>query len=54
MDIENLGTAITEQLVKNFNVISPADLYELSINDLLKLDKFKEKSATNLYVHTSK
>ena len=49
MDIENLGTAITEQLVKNFNVISPADLYELSINDFLKLDKFKEKSATNLY-----
>ena len=49
MDIENLGIAIVEQLVKNFNVINPSDLYSLTIEDFLKLDKFKEKSANNLY-----
>ena len=49
MDIENLGTAITEQLVSHFNVQTPADLYTLTIDDFLKLEKFKEKSAHNLY-----
>ena len=33
MDIENLGTAITEQLVSHFNVQTPADLYTLTIDD---------------------
>jgi DNA ligase (NAD+) len=49
MDIENLGTAVIEQLIQIFGVKDPADLYTLSQNDFLKLDKFKEKSASNLY-----
>lgn len=49
MDIENLGTAVIEQLIQIFGVKDPADLYKLSQNDFLKLDKFKEKSASNLY-----
>ena len=49
MDIENLGMAITEQLISHFKVQSPADLYTLTIDDFLRLEKFKEKSAHNLY-----
>lgn len=49
MDIENLGTSIAEQLIDKYAIKNPADLYKLSKDDFLKLDKFKEKSAENLY-----
>ena len=49
MDIENLGTAVIEQLIEIFKIKDPSELYILSENDFLKLDKFKEKSASNLY-----
>ena len=49
MDIENLGTAVIEQLIQIFEIKDPSNLYTLSQNDFLKLDKFKEKSAGNLY-----
>jgi len=49
MDIENLGTAVIEQLIQIFAIKDPSDLYSLSKNDFLKLEKFKEKSANNLY-----
>lgn len=49
MDIENLGTAVIEQLIQIFEIKDPSDLYSLSKDDFLKLDKFKEKSANNLY-----
>lgn len=48
MDINGLGTAVATQLVSKGMVHSAADLYTLTLEQLLTLDKFKEKSATNL------
>ena len=48
MNIDGLGEAIVEALCNNGLIESPADLYELKEDDLLKLPKFKEKSAKNL------
>lgn len=48
MDIDGLGPAVLEQLVDAELVKSPADLYRLSFDDILTLDKKKEKSAENL------
>jgi DNA ligase (NAD+) len=48
MDIENLGEAIIEQLVARGLVNSYADLYALSKEDLLPLERMAEKSAANL------
>ena len=48
MDIENLGTAVVQQLVAREFVKTPADLYTLTETKLLELDKFAEKSAQNL------
>ena len=49
MDIDGLGTAVATQLVEKGLVHSVADLYALTQAQLLTLDKFKEKSADNLY-----
>ena len=46
MDIDGLGTAVATQLVGL--VHSAADLYDLTLEQLLTLEKFKEKSAANL------
>jgi len=48
MDIDGLGTAVATQLVEKDLVHSAADLYTLTKEQLLTLDKFKEKSADNL------
>lgn len=48
MDIEGLGEAVVEQLVKEGLVSSCADLYDLKVEDLVKLDRFAQKSAENL------
>ena len=48
MDIDGLGTAAATQLVEKGMVHSAADLYDLTREQLLTLDKFKEKSADNL------
>lgn len=48
MDIENLGAAVIEQLVSRDLATTPADLYTLTIEQLLDLEKFAEKSAQNL------
>lgn len=48
MDIDSLGFRTIEQLYDLGLVKSPADLYDLTLNDLLKLDGFKEKSARNV------
>ncbi len=48
MDIENLGTAVVEQLVSCGLAKDPADLYTLKLEALLNLDKFADKSAQNL------
>ena len=48
MNIDGLGTAVATQLVDKGLVHSAADLYTLTLEQLLTLEKFKEKSATNL------
>lgn len=48
MDINALGEKTIEQLYKKGMVKSPADLYDLTMKDLLKLEGFKEKSAKNV------
>lgn len=48
MDIDSLGYRTIEQLYSMELVKSPADLYNLTLADLLKLEGFKEKSAQNV------
>lgn len=48
MNIDGLGPAIVEALLDSELIKSVADLYELDEEKLLKLERFKEKSATNL------
>jgi len=48
LDIDGLGDKIVTQLIERELAREPADLYELHYEDLLKLDKFAEKSAANL------
>lgn len=49
MDIEGLGEKNIEQLVDRQLVSTPADLYHLSVEQLLSLDGFAEVSAEKLY-----
>lgn len=49
MDIDGLGDNIVAQLVDRGIVKTPADLYKLTVDDLLTLDLIAEKSAQNLY-----
>ena len=48
MDIEGLGPAVAELLMKNQLVEDAGDLYFLKLNDLLPLPRMAEKSAQNL------
>lgn len=48
MDIDGLGPSIIDQLVDRRLVGDPLDLYDLSRDDLMTLDGFWEKSASNL------
>ena len=48
MDIEGMGIKIAEQLVDAGKVKDVADLYTLTVNDLLALEGFAEKRAQNL------
>jgi len=48
MDIESLGERTIDQLHTLGLVKSPADLYHLKREDVLRLEGFKDKSATNL------
>ncbi|HEN21168.1 MAG TPA: NAD-dependent DNA ligase LigA, partial [Desulfobacteraceae bacterium] len=48
MDIDGLGDRIITQLIEKGLVNEVADLYSLSTEDILKLDKTGEKSAGNL------
>ena len=48
MDIRGLGTKIIAQLYERKMVQDVADLYQLNFEELLQLDKFKDKSANNL------
>lgn len=48
MDIEGLGPAVAKQLTERGFVHTAADIYDLTQEQLLALEKFKEKSAANL------
>ncbi len=48
MDIEGMGEAVCAQLVQLAYVQNVAEIYELTMEQLLSLDKFKEKAAGNL------
>lgn len=48
MNIGNLGPAVVEQLLNHHLVKSPADLYDLTLEKLLPLERMAEKSALNL------
>lgn len=48
MDIDGLGNSMVDQLVSAGLIRSYADLYNLSIEDILPLERMAEKSATNL------
>jgi DNA ligase (NAD+) len=50
MDIEGIGESVIEQLVNRKMIKTPADLYTLTYNDFLRLDKFGEKAAENAVV----
>jgi DNA ligase (NAD+) len=49
MDIEGLGDKTVRQLVEKGFVTNIADLYDLAVDDVLKLEGFAEKSASQLY-----
>ncbi|MBE6730447.1 MAG: NAD-dependent DNA ligase LigA [Ruminococcaceae bacterium] len=48
MDIEGMGPALIEQLLSASLIASPSDIYRLSEEKLLTLDRFGKKSAENL------
>ncbi|MFD0673569.1 NAD-dependent DNA ligase LigA [Cohnella sp. GCM10027633] len=48
MDIETFSGKTAEQLYDELEVRDPADLYALALEDLVKLQRFGEKKATNL------
>ena len=48
MDIAGMGPSTVDSLLKADLLHSVADIYDLTIDDLLTLDNIKEKSATNL------
>lgn len=49
MNIAGLGTSIVEKLFRSGLVHDVADIYRLTVADLLTLEGFKEKSAEKLY-----
>lgn len=48
MDIDGLGIAVTDQLVTLGLVRTPADLYRLTAQEIIPLERMAEKSAGNL------
>jgi DNA ligase (NAD+) len=48
MDIEGLGGKLVEQLVEKELVKTAADFYQLTVDDLIPLERMAEKSAQNV------
>ena len=48
MDIEGLGDAVLELLVKENLIKTPADIYNLRVGDIAGLERMGDKSASNL------
>lgn len=47
LDIDGVGPALLEQLVESGKIASAADLYTLTLEDFLSLDRMAQKSAEN-------
>ena len=54
MDIDHLGGSTVDKLIEQGFVDSIADIYSLTIEDVLTLEGFKEKSAENLLASIEK
>ena len=54
MDIDGLGIKLVHQLVSSGAVKSPADLYDLSLDQLVEFERMGEKSAANILNALSK
>ncbi len=48
MDIEGLGTAVLEALIKEDLIKNAADIYQLKTEDIAKIDRMGEKSGQNI------
>lgn len=48
MNIDGLGDKIIAQMINRGMIHKEADIYELSFEDIIKLDKIEEKSAKNI------
>ena len=48
MDIDGLGTKVVEQLLEAGVINNPADLFSVTVDELLTLERFAEKSANKL------
>ena len=48
MDIDGLGSETVQVLVEQDLIDNPADLYELTFDQIYKLERMAEKSANNL------
>ena len=49
MDMDGIGGNLVSQLVDTGMVSTPADLYKLTIDDLMRLNLIADKSAQNIY-----
>lgn len=49
MDIDFVGPSIIQQMYDKQLVLTPVDFYRLTMDDLMKLDLVKEKSASNIF-----
>ncbi len=49
MDMDGIGGNLVSQLVDTGMVCTPADLYKLTIDDLMRLNLIADKSAQNIY-----
>lgn len=54
MDIDGMGESVVERLIDSGLVQDVADIYYLKYEDIQGLDKFKEKSASNLIAAINK
>ncbi len=54
LDIEGLGAKLIEQLVELDRIKTPADIYSLSKDELVELERMGEKSADNLLASIEK
>jgi DNA ligase (NAD+) len=53
-DIEGMGWALITQLQERGLVTNPADVFFLTMEQLMELDRFAEKSASNIYERIQK